>query len=1059
MQNKFASGSSLSENFRKKFSNILNITALFLIVTAFSATAVASDATTVAQKIKVSGTVVSSEDNQPLPGVNIRIANTNSGTTTGIDGKYSLELADPNTTLVFSYIGYVAEEVEVAGRSVIDVALVPDISRLEEVVVIGYGSTAKKNVASATTALKSDDIVGLSTSDVRQTMQGKIAGVQVTNNSGDPGSGARVVIRGMGSFTNTDPLYVIDGIQGGDINSVAPQTIESITILKDASTTAIYGSAAANGVVLITTKSGQKGALKVGYDGSIGVAKVTKRLDMLNASQYVDLVQDIQDANNALMTPDLLSDYAQVDRTDWQEEVFQKGLVTDHNLRFTGGTDNVTYAFSTGYQNEESTVIDRNFQRITFGAKLSENLFNNRLRLNQNLRIRSDINSGNLANFNDALRMPPYIPVEDPTVLGGYGRADKVRDLNDANNPWNTVKNSDYQSRDLGIDVDLGAELEIMKGLTFKTQARLTAANEHHYTYNYPVEGGNFTRLTANMNEYFEYRYGVILENFFNYSKTFGVHDISATLGNTYNPSDRYQSLEVNGSDYTSDAIQNVALANSASIATSNLNSQKARSSYFGRVGYTFNEKYVINASLRRDASSVFGINNRWGTFYGIGVAWSVSREQFMSTLPSVSNLKLRASFGVTGNDNIPPFLTTSNVWKGDGNNIVYSFGDDLSYSNGSTINSVANPDLKWEQTDQFDVGFDLGLFNNNISFVFDYYHRNNKDLLIEVLLPLTTGLGNPGSQATQWVNAASMKNSGFEAALGYTSRSSVIRWDASVNATYSINEVNAMGTPGDLPISKGEFQGGIGNSTRTYIGHPLASYYGYKVDHVAVDQAEVDQLNAAAFEASAGEVTEYKAGLQPGHFIWKDIDGNGYLDDKDRTYIGNPSPKWQYGAVFNAFYKNFDFQLMVHGVAGVEVVNGARYWWEGMTKPFNNTTTVLRRWQQEGDVTDVPKAGQSISANLLFSDWYVEKGDYLRVKNISIGYTLPSSFLKNTFDKFRIYAAIQNALTLTKYSGFDPEISSGSPDDNDNYIFQRGIDVYNRPNPRIIRLGLQINF
>ncbi|MBN2814077.1 MAG: TonB-dependent receptor [Bacteroidales bacterium] len=1011
------------------------------------------------QQVKVTGTVVSLEDNQPLPGVNIRIGNTNTGTTSDVNGKYALTIDDPNAKLVFSFIGYITEEVEIGGRTVIDITLSPDISQLEEVVVIGYGSTAKRNVASATTALKSNEIVGLSTNDIRQTMQGKIAGVQVTNNSGDPGAGARIVIRGMGSFSNTDPLYVIDGIQGGDINSIAPQDIENITILKDASTTAIYGSAAANGVVLITTKSGVKGNVKVSYDGSVGIAKVTKRLDLLKASDYVDLVADIQEAGGLSLTEKLESEYAQVDRTDWQEEVFQSAVVTEHNLRLSGGTENVTYAFSTGYQNQGSTVIDRNFQRITFGAKLSEDLFNRKLRLNQNLRIKNETTDGVLANFNDALRMPPYIPVKDPDNLGGYGRADKVTDLNDANNPWNSVENTDYKRRGLNADLDLSAELTIFSGLSFKSQARLSAYNSNDYTFNYPSDGGNFTRSTSDMSENYSQGYDLILENFFNFSRVFGNHDVSATLGNTYDPSSLARNVSVAGSNFTSDAIQNVALANSTSLTGAGVNSGYARSSYFGRIGYTFREKYVINASLRRDASSKFGENNRWGTFYGLGLAWTISKENFMSSISSISNLKLRASYGKTGNDLIPAFLTSSTVWKGSSNNIIYSFGDDLSYTNGSTVNSIANPDLKWEETNQFDIGLDLGLLSNSLNFVFDYFYRNNEDLLIETQLPLTTGLGNPGSVGTQWVNAAGMKNSGFEAAISYARNTGELTWDVSVNTTFSTNEVTALGTIGDVPISSGEFVGGVGNTTRTDIGQPLAAYYGYKFDHVVASQTELDALNASAVAASGGAVTEYKVGMLPGDRVWKDTDGNGYIDDKDRTYIGNPSPKWQYGAQFNANYKNFDFQLLLHGIAGVDLINGALYWWEGMSKPFNNTTEVLNRWKQDGDVTDMPAAGQNSSANLFFSDWYVENGAYLRIKNISLGYTLPVKVLNGAFDKFRVYVAVQNALTLTQYTGYDPEVSSNSPDDNRNYIFSRGVDLYQRPNPRIVRLGLQLNF
>jgi len=1005
MQKKFAHGIFLSKNSRMRLL-CLNLAVMLVFTMTISVSAgTLPDNKSVessAQKLKVSGTVTSSEDNQPLPGVNVILEGTTVGTTTDINGKYSLDIENGNANLVFSYIGYMNEIVPVSGRNTIDITMVLDISKLEEVVVIGYGSAAKKNVASSTSVLKSNEIVGLSTTDARQALQGKIAGVQVTNNSGDPGSGARIVIRGMGSFSNTDPLYVVDGIQGGDINSIPSQDIENITVLKDASTTAIYGSAAANGVVMITTKSGKKGGIKVNYDGTVGIADVTKRLDLLNASQYVDLVADIQAAGGLQLSDKLKTPDVRVDRTDWQEQVFQKAVTTEHNLRLSGGGENVAYSFSVGYQNQGSTIIDRNFQRYTIGAKLSEDLFKGKLRLSQNLRLKNDINNGALANFNDAIRMPPYISVYDPTNLGGYGRADKVTDLNDANNPLNSVYNTDYNSRGLNMDLDLGAELQIFSGFAFKSQGRISAGNYNSYTWNYPSNGGNFSKLTSDMNENFSNYYSMLLENYFSYSKTFGDHDINAAVGNAYNPSGYNRSVSIAGSNYTSDAIQNVALGNTTSITGASVNSGSSRLSYFSRLGYTFKEKYVINASVRKDGSSKFGANNRWGTFYGLGAAWSISKEEFMSSMPAISNLKLRTSYGKTGNDNIPQFLTSSSVWKGGSNNIVYSFGDDLSYAYGSTVNSIANPDLKWEETTQFDLGFDAGFLNNSLTFVFDYYNRANKDLLIETQLPLTTGLGNPGQVGTQWVNAASMKNTGFEAAISYSNNSSDFKWDVSLNTTYSLNEVTALGTVGDLPISKGEFVAGIGNSTRTDIGHPLASYYGYKFDHVIVDQAELTALNASAVAASAGKVTEYKVGLKPGDRVWKDIDGNGYIDDKDRTYIGNPSPKWQYGAVFNATYKNLDFQLLLHGVMGVDVVNGARYWFEGMSKPFNNTTTVLDRWKKDGDITNIPAAGQNSSSNLVFSDWYVEKGDYLRVKNLVIGYTFPRSMLKNTFDKIK---------------------------------------------------------
>ena len=1017
-----------------------------------------SNTTEMQQSKKITGKVVD-DQGEAIPGATVMVKGTTVGTVTNIDGIFSLTIPANGNTLSFSFVGMKSTEVAIGNQITFNIKLETETIGVDEVIAIGYSTTSRRNVASSISKVSEKDILGLSVTDTRQTIQGKMAGVQVVNNSGDPGSGARIIIRGMGSFSNTEPLYVIDGIQGGDINSIQPQDMESITVLKDASTTAIYGSAAANGVILITTKSGVKGKVKVQYDGSVGIASVTKRYDLLGTSDYIDLVDDIQKAGGLTLSDKLKTLDRNTPKTDWQELIFRNAMVTDHNIRISGGGENSNFAFSAGYINQESTVIARNFQRATIGIKLDQSLFNKHLRLNQNLRIKNDVNKGILANFNDAFRMPPYIPALDSTNLGGYGSPDKVKDLNDANNPLSTVYNSDYRDRSLSVNLELAAEVDIVKGLVFKTQGRLSSGNNNNFTFNYPSNGGNYQKPQADMNEYYNFNYNMLLENFLNFNKVIGNHNISATLGNSYGPPQIYRSITVAGSNYTSSVIQNVALANSNSVTGAEVNSGQSRLSYFGRAGYTFMNRYILNASFRRDASSKFGANNRWGNFYGLGAAWDIKEEAFIKNVSAVSNLKLRLSYGKTGNDNIPPFLTSSTLWKGDANNIVYSFGDGLNFSNGSIINSLPNADLKWEETTQTDIGIDIGFLNNKLSFVFDYYNRANKDLLIETQIPLSTGLGRPGQVGTKWVNAASMKNTGFESSVTYSENSREFKWDVSANLTYSTNEVTALGTQGNLPISKGEFVAGVGNTTRTDIGHPLASYYGYVIDHVAKDQAEVDALNAKAVAATNILKKEYKTGLKPGDYIMKDIDGNGFVDDKDRTYLGNPAPKWQYGGTFNATYKGFDIQLLVQGVLDVDVVNGGRYWWEGMSKPFNQITSVLDRWRKEGDVASLPAAGQNSGSNLAFSSWYVESGNYVRLKNVTLGYTLPTAILGNAFSKVRIFASAQNLLTITNYSGYDPEISSYAPNDNNIAIFARGIDQYQRPNPTTYRIGVQLNF
>jgi len=1028
----------------------LKLGVMFIVLIAMSIT-------TYAQTKQISGTVQDNEGKN-LPGVTVLVKGTTRGAVTDYEGKYVIDGVAATDTLMFSSIGMITQQVAVGSRTVINITMETDIEQLEEVVVTGYSSAKRKNLTSAVTQLNNKEITGLVVTDVRESVQGKIAGVQVVSNNGDPGSGSRIVIRGMGSFTNTEPLYVIDGMQGGDINSIPQNEIASITILKDAATTAIYGSAGANGVVIITTKNGKKGKVNVDYNGTVGMSVFNKRYDMLNAGDYIDLVKDIQETNGLELSDKLKDPASRVDRTDWQEAIFRTGLVTDHNLSISGKANYVDYVFAAGYQYEQSTVIDRDFQRLSLNMKLNEKLFKNHLRLGQSIRFKQDTHDGVLANFVDALRMPPYLPIYDENNLGGYSKTDKPTDLQDARNPYNSVYNSDYNNINYSLNVDLYGEVDIFEGLKLRSQARISQSNGNSNTFNHPSLTGNGPVATS-MTESFYVWKSFFWENFFSYSHTFGANTISATLGMSYQPAGSYRSLSAAGSDYVSDAVQNISLANTKDVTSAYVNSGKSRLSYFANLNYTFKNRYDLSGSFRRDASSVFGENNRWGNFYGFGGGWILSEEGFLNGSSFVNFLKLRGSYGKTGNDNIPGFLTSSTVWKGWSNNIVYSFGD-AGFHSGATINSVPNPNLKWEETTQFDIGLDFRTFAQHLDITLDYYQRNNEDLLIQTVLPLSTGLGLPSESGTQWVNAASMKNNGLEMSLTYKNSSSrEFRWSISGNATYNVNEVTDLGTVGDAPISAGQFMDGVGNATRTDIGHPIGSFFGYMVDHVAVDQAEVDKLNQHAIDASDGAVSEYIPNLKPGDFIFKDVDGNGWVDTEDRTFIGNPNPKWQYGFTFNADFKGFDFQIFLQGVAGVDVVNGGRYWLEGMSKPFNSSAATLNRWKKEGDVAELPRAGQNSGTNLQFSDWYVESGDYLKLRNITLGYNFFSNRRSNVFNKIRIYVAIQNAFTITSYSGYDPEISTIYPYNNKYQTFARGIDYFSRPNPTIYRFGAQITF
>lgn len=1012
-----------------------------------------------AQQATVRGTVTSADDNATLPGVNVLIKGTTEGTTTSADGTYALPVT-PGAVLQFSFIGFVSQEVTVGNQTVINITLQPDVSQLDEVVVLGYNTASKKEIASSVSSIKSEEITAFAVSDIRQAMQGRMAGVQVVNNNGTPGSGAKVVIRGVGSFASVEPIYVIDGIAGGDINSVQPQDIESITVLKDAPATAIYGSAGANGAVIITTKTGKKGKPVLTYDGSMGFSEVTRRYDMLNASDYVDLVADIQATGGLQITDKLKTPEVRQDRTDWQDAVFRRGAFDQHSLSLSGGTEALSFVVSTGYTRQESTIIDRNFQRATFGTKLVENF--GRFKLMQNLRLKYDQNDGVLAGFADALRMPPYVGIYDPNNLGGYARADKTTDLNDANNPYNGVYNTDRNNNNLSINLELSAEVSILKSLSFKSQGRISGGNDNTFQFNRPSAGGNFIRNQADMTEGFGRSYHYILDNFLTFDQNFGEHSLNVILGNQYLAPTWSRRVDVAGSNFINTEIQNIGLADSRTVQGAGVNSGNSRISYFTRIGYSYRNKYIFNFSMRRDGSSVFGANNRWGNFPGVGLGWNISQESFMSGIPAISNLKLRASWGVTGNDNITPFVSSAQVWRGSGNNIVYSFGDGTGFSNGSTFSVLPNENIKWEETVQTNVGFDLDLLNDKLGITFDYYQRNNNDLLIRTPVALSTGFGEGSGSGSQWVNAASMINKGFEIALNYRNRVGEFTYNVGVNTSYNQNEVTALGTINNTPINNGEFESGIGNATRTDIGHPISSFFGYRVDRVAVDQADVDRLNQRATEATNGQRTQYHQGLRPGDFVFQDVDGNGFIDDRDRTFIGNPAPRWQYGGNVTLGYKGFDLDLVFMGVADVEVVNGTKYWLDGMSKPFNGTENTLRRWRQPGDVTDMPRAAQNSGRNLAFSTWYVEDGSYFRMRNVTIGYKLPGSLLnsltKNVVRSLRVYLTAQNLFTITNYSGYDPEISSRGTGQSD-FIFQRGIDHYQFPNPKTYRAGVQLTF
>jgi TonB-linked SusC/RagA family outer membrane protein len=1035
----------------------LSMKLLMILFSAFSVT------TTFAQGKTVSGSITD-DKGDVLSGATISIKNSTLKTTSNSLGAFTINVPGNGKVLVVTYVGMKAQEVPIGENEVFKISLTPETNRLNDVVVIGYGTANKRNVVGSLDVIKAKSAGENAATSAEQLLIGKSAGVQVINSSGIPGSGAQIIIRGTGSFKDVSPLYVIDGIQG-DFNSVSPEDIENITILKDASSTAIYGSAAANGVVIVTTKRARIGAPKITFSSKVGVAKAWRQLDILKTADYVNLIKDIA-ATNAQSVPAKFTTGTLNDSTDWQKEVFRTAMISDNYLNVSGGSEKVLYNLSVGYITQQSIVKDYQNNRLNVRLGLEENL--GRFRFGQNINIRytkgkGQPSTGFASVLQDGVLYAPYKPIYDAGVLGGYSIVSNVDDNSNVDNPMQVLGVRTQKSDEYVFFPQLFGEVNLIKGLKFRSQIALTVGGGSSESFQIPYTASNFLtyarQATSSLNKYNTYTF----ENFFSYNQTFGKHDISATLGNSYIDAGNSSSLGVTGTNIANNNIPNVSVALSQTVNTANVGYATQFGtliSYFGRLSYAYDSKYIISASLRRDGSSNFGANNRFGNFPGVGVAWRFSEENFIKkNLPFITDGKLRAGWGRTGNNKINLFLTDVSTYSGSpSGNLVYSFGSTEAFVPGTTVNGLSNPNLRWEQTDQADVGLDLALFSNRVTIGFDWYKRKSSGLLVNVPLPTSNGIGGVGYYGSSIVtNAADAENKGIEISVGYRSAPRKdFNYSVNVNGAFNKNNVLSLGSQFQAPIMDGAFDN-LSTITYTAKGFPIGSFYGYNVDHVAKDQAEIDALNAKA----PGGI--YQAGLKPGDFIFKDLNGDNKVTDADQKVLGNPMPKFIYGINATISYKNFDFNLVMSGVSGLKLVNTTRFYTLNASTGHNATTGILNRWEKPGDIAALPRAGQDVTAtgNLRPSDFFIEDGSFLRVRNVTLGYTLPNQHVRhltgNVLSSVRIYIAAENLFTFTKYTGYDPEVSTLDGSRGDSFIFRRGMDNFQQPQPRIFMAGIQL--
>ena len=1045
-----------------------------------------------AQKENFSGTIVDSTG-EPIIGATVKVKGTTLGTVSDFDGRFQVA-APAGSTLVITYVGYQAKELKAAADMTI--TLIEDAKALSEVVVIGYGVQKKSVVTASIAKVSSEDLEGKTHLRAEDALKGLAAGVTVTSSSGQPGSKSMIRIRGIGTINDSNPLYIIDGLatdQNG-MELVNPYDIESVEVLKDAASGAIYGARAANGVILVTTKKGKQGKAQINYNFSYGWQSKWRKRDVVGATDYA-ILQNEKYVNGG-MAPLYADPYNLIDingnkvvgnGTDWQDLVFNDNApIMQHDLSISGATEKLNYYLSMGYFQQEGIVGGNyghsNYDRLTLRSNNSYTLFDdskernflNKLVLGANvsyMRVHNtsiDANSTWGSVLGSALYMAPTLPV---TVTGAtaddmvaqFAKYDLFRDANgdpytipgyfgsygEQNNPVAMLQGYPTKNWSQKFMPKFTIDLQIWDNIKYHfsysaeqsfwgsdgatTQKfYLSGNNNSDHTYASAYKGNNSTWQ---------------IENTLSYDKTIGAHSFNVLLGqsatkfkgdelgggrwdlvNPQKPSINYSTGDI---VYSEDASGNITGASAHFNVYGGPYTEHRLSSMFARVGYDFDERYMLQATVRRDGSSRFGSNNKYGVFPSFSLGWNIMNENFMEKTRSwLSNMKLRVSWGKNGNDNIGDFLYTTLTSMGSN----YYFGKNSNMTIGSKANRLANPDLKWEESEQTDIGLDFGFFNGALTFTADYFIKKTNGMIIEMPIPSYVGESKP------FGNVGDMENSGFEFELGYRGHVGDFNYSIKGNASYLHNELKNLGNDtGFLNYGINQFSDG---GTRAENGQPFPFFYGYKTAGVFQNTAEVN-----AYVNSEGNLIQPNA--IPGDLRFVDMNGDGQITSDDRTNIGNGTPDWTFGLNLGAEYKGFDFNLFLQGVAGVDVFD-ATYRQDMVSG--NYPSWMLDRWSGEGTSNRVPRLALGDSKNWVCSDLYVQDGSYLRLKNISLGYTLPRSLTqKAKISRLRMYVMAENLFTWTKYWGYDPEIGSGST--------SLGVDYGVYPQARTWTVGFNLSF
>ncbi|MCD0475973.1 TonB-dependent receptor [Flavobacterium sp. EDS] len=1031
-----------------------------------------------AQDVTVNG-IVNDENGMPVPGASVVIKGTGKGTSSDFDGKFQLK-APSNGALTITFIGYTTINEPINGRNRIIVQLRSESQALNEVVVIGYGTQKKSVVTGAISKVRSQDIENLPISRVEQTLQGRVSGVTIAASSGQPGASSNIRVRGITTLGNNNPLWVVDGVvvDAGGIGYLNQSDIASIEVLKDAASQAIYGARAAAGVIIVTTKKGKSGKMSVSYNGYTGFSSAARKLDLLNATEYATLRNEKyangyvkKDPTDTFALP-FPNPNALGAGTDWQSVIFNDSAARiGQELSLSGGNDVSTFYASFGLLEQEGIVTtdiskyNRKNIRLNSTHKISKSIT-----FGQTLGFSREKTTG-LGNTNSlyggplasAINLDPITPaiVTDPNMVAlppySVGISDGKGIIRDPNgNPYgvSTIVTREmsnplaYTQTRLGnydwADNFVGnayMEVELIKGLKFRTTlgGKLAYWGFENFTPVAYLNSDNITKLN-NLSRNTNKGFGWNIENVASYTKSIANHNFSVLVGQGAYVDNRnsgttitYTNLPI---DSYKDASFNFNLPKDQINATATTGNEHRVTSIFSRLTYDFKEKYLLTGIIRRDGSSRFGSNNKYGTFPSFSLGWVPTKETFWVENKVVNQLKFRGGYGVTGNDNIGDFKYLATV--GDGRN--YAIGTSGSVTIGNSPNAPSNPDLKWEETSQTNIGLEATFFND-FNLTFDWYIKKTTGILQEISLPGYVGSGNPTG------NVADMENRGIDLELGYRKKIGQLNVSLNANVSYLKNEVTYLGRGIDFLPSGEQYQAATYDITRTQVGQPYGSFYGFKTAGIFQNQNEVN-----AYKNVAGGLIQPDA--KPGDFRWTDIDGDGKITADDRTFIGSPIPKYTFGFTINLDYKNFDLLIFTQGAAGNKIFQGLR---RLDIENSNYQTKALGRWTGEGTSNTFPRL-TSDDKNKNFnnpSDFYLEKGDYVRLKTIQLGYSLPTKVIGQIgLEKTRVYLTGENLFTFTKYTGFDPEIGANNADGN-----VMGIDRGFYPQARTIMLGVNLQF